>query len=249
MKVAIIGSGVSGLGAAWALSEHSDHNVTLYEKNDYVGGHTHTVDYRVPSCSIATRPTGDKGNDKAQDIGAEVPVDTGFIVFNNLTYPNLLQFFRHLGVEYIDSDMSFSVSRDKGEFEWAGNNLLTLFAQHENLYSIPMWQTVYDIIKFNFEATEIISLPEGHPDREITVGEFLDRKNYSEAFRRNYLLPMTAAIWSTPPDKCSLEFPAYILIKFMHNHCLLQITNRPQWLTVKNGRYRSQSEYNIALIY
>ncbi|ORY07715.1 FAD/NAD(P)-binding domain-containing protein [Basidiobolus meristosporus CBS 931.73] len=235
MRVAIIGSGISGLGAAWALSEHSNHEVTLYEKDDYVGGHTHTVDYCVPSCSIATRSSGEMGNTKPKNVGSKIPVDTGFIVFNNLTYPNLLQFFKHLEVEYINSDMSFSVSRDRGKFEWAGNNLLTVFAQHENITSVDMWRTVYDIIKFNFEATDIIALPEGHPDRELTVGEFLDRRNYSEAFRRNYLLPMTAAIWSTPPDKCSLEFPAYTLIKFMHNHCLLQITNRPQWLTVKNG--------------
>ncbi|KAL1921234.1 uncharacterized protein VTP21DRAFT_10950 [Calcarisporiella thermophila] len=219
MKIAIVGSGISGLSAAWLLAEHSPHQVTLYEKNDYLGGHTHTIDY--------TSPTGDKSR--------TVPVDTGFIVFNSLTYPNLIRFFKLKNVDFMDSEMSFSVSRDSGRFEWAGTNLATVFAQLSNLFRPGHWRMVYDILKFNHCAPLILTLPEGHPDREISLGAFLERGGYSQEFKDDYLLPMTAAIWSTPPDKCAMDFPAYTLIRFMHNHCLMQVANRPQWYTVRNG--------------
>ncbi|CAG8448797.1 5126_t:CDS:2 [Funneliformis caledonium] len=221
-RVAIIGSGSAGMGAAWLLSEHSSHNVTLYEQYDYLGGHTHTVDFTVPST-------------KSSDSPLTTPVDTGFIVFNPVTYPNLLRFFQYKNVEYIPSEMSFSVSRNKGEFEWAGKNLFTVFVQPKNLLNLEMWKTVYDIMRFNFHATDLLELEDDHPEKKMNLGEYLKVHGYSSAFKDNYLLPMTAAIWSTPPDKCALDFPALTLIQFMHNHCLLQVLNRIQWLTVKNG--------------
>ncbi|KAG9303903.1 hypothetical protein G9A89_005813 [Geosiphon pyriformis] len=221
-RVAIIGSGVSGLGAAWLLNEHSPHTVTLYEQNDYLGGHTNTVDYVVPSSKEAGRPLS-------------TPVDTGFIVFNPLNYPNLLRFFKLQKIKYIPSEMSFSVSRNKGEFEWSGRNLLTVFAQPQNLWNFSMWRTLYDIFRFNFHATELLELADDHPEKAMSLGDYLDLHGYSTSFRDNYLFPMTAAIWSTPIDKCALDFPIYTLIQFMHNHRLLQVLDRVQWLTVKDG--------------
>ncbi|GES97702.1 amine oxidase [Rhizophagus clarus] len=131
--------------------------------------------------------------------------------------------------------MSFSVSRNKGEFEWAGKNLFTVFVQPKNLFNLNMWKTVYDIMKFNFHAIDLLELEDDHPEKKMNLGEYLDLHGYSSAFKDNYLLPMTAAIWSTPPDKCALDFPALTLIQFMHNHCLLQVMNRVQWFTIKNG--------------
>ncbi|CAG8433463.1 5296_t:CDS:2 [Ambispora gerdemannii] len=221
-RVAIIGSGAAGMGAAWLLTEHSPHIVTLYEANDYLGGHTHTVDYVVPSTKDSDKPL-------------TIPVDTGFIVFNQVTYPNLIRFFDHMKIKYIPSEMSFSVSRNKGEFEWSGRNLLSVFAQPQNLLNWDMWKTLYDIFRFNFHATELLELPDDHPEKSMSLGEYLDLHKYSHAFRDNYLLPMTASIWSTPLDKCSAKFPALTLIQFMHNHSLLQILDRIRWLTVKDG--------------
>src|SRR5688572_22301367 len=170
-KIAIIGSGSGGMGAAWLLSEHSPHNITLYEQYDYLGGHTHTVDFTVPSNKSFT-----------------TPVDTGFIVFNPVTYPNLIRFFQHKNIEYIPSEMSLSVSRNKGEFEWAGKNLFTVFAQPKNLLNLDMWKTVFDIMRFNFHAVDLLELEDDHPEKEMNLGEYLDVHGYSLAFRNNYLL-------------------------------------------------------------
>ncbi|KAJ1916784.1 hypothetical protein IWQ60_007999 [Tieghemiomyces parasiticus] len=232
-RIAIVGSGVSGLGAAWLLSQHSPHSVTLYEKEDYVGGHTHTVMYQPPTPTPGTTHTD---NDAGQ-VPAPVPVDTGFIVYNCLTYPNLINFFKTLDVATEGSDMSFALSRDSGRFEWAGSNLTTLFAQVSNLWRPEFWRMLYDVIRFNHLATDLLSDSAAGDPTKLTIGEYLDRHGYSEAFRRDYLIPMTAAVWSTPMDKCALAFPAYTLIKFMHNHCLLNIINQPQWRTVTGGSW------------
>ncbi|CAG8525560.1 24868_t:CDS:2 [Gigaspora margarita] len=221
-RIAVIGSGISGLGSAWLLSEHSPHDVVLYEQNDYIGGHTHTVDYIVPTTKSSANPKS-------------IPVDTGFIVFNPLTYPNLIKFFKHKNIEFMKSEMSFSFSKNHGEFEWSGKNLFSVFAQPKNLLNIDMWKMLYDILRFNFHATELLNLPDDHPEKQLSLGEYLDLYQYSTSFRNNYLLPMTAAIWSTPPEKCTLNFPVLTLIQFMHNHCLLQVLNRIDWLTVKDG--------------
>ncbi|CAG8576761.1 14677_t:CDS:2 [Dentiscutata erythropus] len=189
-RIAIVGSGISGLGSSWLLSEHSPHDVVLYEQNDYIGGHTHTVDYIVPTTKSSANPKS-------------IPVDTGFIVFNHLTYPNLIRFFKHKNVEFMKSEMSFSFSRNHGEFEWSGKNLLSVFAQPKNLLNIDMWKMLYDVLRFNFHATELLNLPDDHPEKQL--------------------------------KKCTLDFPALTLIQFMHNHCLLQVLNRIDWLTVKGG--------------
>ncbi|CAG8535407.1 58_t:CDS:2 [Diversispora eburnea] len=217
-KVAVIGSGISGLGASWLLSEHSPHEITLYEQNDYVGGHTHTVDYVVPSTK-----------------NSSIPVDNGFIVYNNLTYPNLFKFFQHKNIQLMKTEMSFSVSRDNGDFEWSGRNLITVFSQLSNLWNIELWKILYDILRFNFHATELMELSEEHEERNMSTGEYLRIHQYSEAFKDNYLLPMTTAIWSTPPDKCTLDIPVLALIQFMYKQNLLQVKGCVDWFTVKGG--------------
>lgn len=219
MKVAIVGCGTAGLGSAWLLSKYSQHQVELFEQDSHIGGHAHTVKFPHP-----------------KDENKSVDVDVGFIVFNTVTYPNFLRFCQLNKIQYITSDMTFSVSRDAGKFEWAGNNALTLFAQFENLYkNTDMYRMLWDMIRFNNFATELMDLEDGDPEKDVTIGEYLANHNYSQPFIHNYLIPMTAAIWSTPPDKAALDFPALTLIHFMHNHHLLQLVNRPKWLTIKGG--------------
>ncbi|RKP39075.1 hypothetical protein BJ085DRAFT_18210 [Dimargaris cristalligena] len=225
-RIAVIGSGVSGLGAAWLLANHSPHRVTLYEKGDYIGGHTHTVPFqRPPSLSApANAPVG------------TIPVDTGFITYNKVNYPNLVQLFEYLGVATEDSCMSFGVSRDQGQFEWSSDGLSSIFVQLSNLWNPGHWRMIYDMVRFTFLGTELLHLPADHPDRtQLSIGSYLDRNGYSPEFRNNYLIPMTAAIWTTPMDRCSLEFPASTLIQFLYNHCLLRITGFLQWRTVTGG--------------
>lgn len=219
-RVAVIGSGVSGLGAAWLLNQDAA-SVSLFERQSKCGGHSNTVDY----------PVATESKDTA------VPVDTGFIVFNDWTYPNLLAFLKELDCPHQPSDMSFSVSRDRGLFEWAGESVDSLFAQRKHLFSIGFWWTLVDILRFNQVATRLLALPAEDPERRLSIGAYLDRHGYGTGFARDYLIPMTAAIWSTPPDQCWRDFPAETLIRFMHNHGLLQVLNRPQWRTITGGRY------------
>ncbi|KAF8879100.1 amine oxidase [Gymnopilus junonius] len=247
MKIAVVGSGVSGLAATWLLNEHSDHEVHLYESDSRPGGHANTVHF-VP-----------KG--KTQDEG--VDVDT-YIVFNPTTYPNFLRFLRlyspktrlqnflatswFLGrgttttidqkssIRILPTEMTFSISRDRGAFEWAGKNLATVFCQPRRLVDPDMWRMIYDVLRFNVCSRRVL-LDEKDAE-DISIGEYLSREGYSDAFKNNYLIPMTAAIWSTPPDNCFLDFPARTLIQFMYNHHLLQITGKPSWLTIQGGSYR-----------
>ncbi|RHZ49944.1 hypothetical protein Glove_508g4 [Diversispora epigaea] len=221
-KVAVIGSGFSGLGASWLLSEHSPHEITLYERNNYIGGHTHTVDYVVPSTKNSSKPK-------------TIPVDNGFFVYNNLASPNLVKFFQHKNIQSMKTEMSFSVSRDNGDFEWSGRNLVTVFSQLSNLWNIELWKILYDIFRFNFHATELLELSEEHEERNMSTGEYLRVHQYSETFKDNYLLPMTTAIWSTPHDKCTLDIPVLTLIQFMYKQNLLQVKNCVDWFTVKGG--------------
>ncbi|KAG7445516.1 FAD/NAD(P)-binding domain-containing protein [Guyanagaster necrorhizus] len=226
MKVAVVGSGVAGLAATWALNEYSNHEVHLYEADERPGGHANTV------------PFGYKNKDGSRQT---VKVDTGFIVLNPSTYPNFLRFLKlHPSVEIMPTEMTFSVTRDNGKFEWAGNNLATLFCQPWRLLDRNMWRMVYDILRFNASARRLVSMwNKQNVDawEDYSIGEYLEWGSYSDAFRDNYLIPMTAAIWSTPPDKCALDFPARTLIQFMHNHHLLQLTGKPSWLTFRNGSH------------
>ncbi|KAM0789863.1 hypothetical protein ACM66B_006709 [Microbotryomycetes sp. NB124-2] len=221
MKVAIVGAGTAGLGATWALHKYSDHEVHLLEADTRWGGHANTVKFE--------RPDGSAGSSRGQTHN----VDTGFIVFNKVTYPNFLQFLNLENVPYIASDMSFAVTRDRGAFEWSGSGLGSLFAQRINLVNPAHWRMVWDIVRFNSAALDVLR----RADSGESIGDYVARHGYSSAFVDNYLLPMTAAIWSTPPDKAALDFPALTLIRFMHNHHLMQLVDRPTWLTIKDGSH------------
>ncbi|EST08618.1 hypothetical protein PSEUBRA_001692 [Kalmanozyma brasiliensis GHG001] len=230
MKVAVVGAGVSGLSSVWALNEYSSHEVHLFEPLPWIGGHANTVTFTSPTAASASS-------------AEKTPVDTGFIVFNRVTYPNFLRFLQLTGVPILDSDMSFSVTRfisslgGYGAFEWAGGSPAALFCQSSNLFNPSHWRMVWDIIRFNQQSVDYLRLCKANPveGAEISIGQWLDERSYSEGFRKNYLIPMTASIWSTAPETALSSFPAVTLLRFMHNHHLLQILDRPQWLTIKNG--------------
>jgi len=207
-RIAVVGGGVSGLSAAWLLSEK--YSVTLFEAGPYVGGHTNTVDAEVG--------------------GIRHPVDTGFLVHNDLTYPNLVQLFRHLDVPVHASDMTFSVSLAQPDLEWAGTSLGTVFAQRRNLMRPAFLGMLRDILRFNRHAARYLARCGPY----ALLGDLLDDEGYGQAMRDWYLLPMAGAIWSTPPSMV-LQQPARTFLSFCLNHRLLQVAGRPQWKTVKGG--------------
>ncbi|MEZ5452979.1 MAG: FAD-dependent oxidoreductase [Thiothrix sp.] len=208
--IAIIGSGITGLASAWLL--HKQHRVTLFEKNTYIGGHTHTIDVPEQERSI--------------------PVDTGFIVYNERNYPNLVGLFGELAIPTRNTDMSFAFSLNKGELEYAGSSLNTLFAQRKNLFRPRHWQLLVEILRFNRVAHQLLDAPaQAHG---LSLGEMLDSYHFSADMREHYLLPMGAAIWSCPVDTM-LKFPALSFFRFFANHGLIDISNRPQWKTVCGG--------------
>jgi len=207
-RIAVVGGGVSGLSAAWLLSEK--YSVTLFEAGPYVGGHTNTVDAEVG--------------------GIRHPVDTGFLVHNDLTYPNLVQLFRHLDVPVHASDMTFSVSLAQPDLEWAGTSLGTVFAQRRNLMRPAFLGMLRDILRFNRHAARYLARCGPY----ALLGDLLDDEGYGQAMRDWYLLPMAGASWSTPPSMV-LQQPARTFLSFCLNHRLLQVAGRPQWKTVKGG--------------
>ncbi len=208
MKIAIIGTGISGLSAAYFLNRH--HDITLYEKNDRLGGHSNTVtvDYD----------------------GISIPVDTGFIVYNEHNYPNLVALFDHLGVQTEASNMSFSVSTQNNNTEWAGGSFSEIFAQKKNLFNPRFIHMLTEILRFNRQCIE--DLEAGHLEA-LSLGEYLDSRNFSRKFRDLYLLPMGGAIWSTSPSGM-LDFPAKSFVSFFKNHRLVY-RERPLWRTVSGG--------------
>jgi uncharacterized protein len=223
--VAIIGSGISGLGAAHALRGLAD--ITLFEAGDYFGGHTHTVDMTLP-------------NPQGQPV--TFGVDTGFLVLNERTYPNLLALFDELGVALAKSDMSFSVKAPGASpggrtLEWSGSDLSSVFAQRRNLINPRFWRMLADIVRFNRITTRLAEQGEDlRPDSPLLqpLGDFLRAQGFSDEFRDWYFLPMMGCIWSCPTDQM-LAFPVATMVRFCHNHGLIQITNRPQWYTVAGG--------------
>lgn len=218
-RIAIVGSGISGLSAAHHLHGHAD--LTLFEAGAYFGGHTHTVDVTLPG------PQGPCTHG----------VDTGFLVYNERTYPGLIALFEELHVETAKSDMSFSVqvpgAKGQGALEWNGANLNTVFAQRSNLFKPRFLRMLRDVIRFNTLAT---NLAERNQDHELSqpLREFLRTHRFSDTFRDWYLLPMLGCIWSCPTDQM-LEFPVATMVRFCHNHGLIQVNHRPQWYTVAGG--------------
>jgi uncharacterized protein len=220
-RVAVIGSGISGLAAAWHLAQTRQCHVTLYESDARAGGHAHTVDVTL--------------------VGHTFGVDTGFLVFNHKTYPGLTPFFSALGVPTTASDMGFSVQVKTptvaAALEWAGNSLSSVFTQRKNLLNPRFWRMLRDLLRFNKAATAYaLNPPTGNSVTEAsqTLGAYLQDNGYSAALRDWYLIPMAAAIWSCPPETM-LAYPMATFARFCHNHGLLQITNRPQWYTVTGG--------------
>lgn len=203
LNIAVVGSGIAGLSAAWLLSQK--HDVTLYEANPRLGGHSNTVDWNG------------------------TPVDTGFIVYNENTYPNLTAMFEHLKVETLASQMSFAVSMDDGRLEYSGGNMLGLVAQPSNIFKPRFWSMLKDIVRFFREAPKAL----GRTDLG-SLDDYLSKERYGEAFKQDYLYPMAAAIWSTPAAEVG-AYPAESFIRFNHNHGLLNLTQRPIWRTVKGG--------------
>ena len=208
-KIAIIGAGISGLASAYFLARR--HDVVVYEAGGYIGGHANTVDATLE--------------------GRTFPVDTGFLVFNEATYPNLIALLDELGVDSYATDMSFGVSLDGGRFEWAGTSLDTVFAQRRRVMSPAFLGMLRDILRFNRAAESNLAASLVSP---LSLEQLLAAGSYGAMFRDAYLLPMAAAIWSSAPADI-LQFPAATFLRFCLNHGLLQVNDRPQWRTVKGG--------------
>jgi hypothetical protein len=209
LKIAVVGAGISGMSAAWLLSQN--HDVTVFEAAARLGGHSHTVE--------APSPAG------------PIPVDMGFIVYNEANYPNLVALFDHLGVPTKVSDMCFSVSLDEGRLEYGGNDLSTLFAQWRNLVRPRFWSMLSDLLRFYREAPAHACALDA---KMTSLGDYLDAQGYGRAFQDDHLLPQAAAIWSTSM-RGMRDYPAAAFIRFFENHGLLKILDRPLWRTVDGG--------------
>lgn len=207
-KIAVIGGGISGMVSAWML--HKRHEVTLFQNQDYLGGHTHTHEFQAD--------------------GQVWPVDSGFIVYNNKTYPNFIRLLQRLGVEGRATTMSFSVMSESDNLEYNGTSINALFAQRRNIISPRFWRMIKGIIAFNAACKEIVSLPA----TDETLGSFLKRHQFPAELGTYYIKPMTAAVWSAG-TRCVEDMPIHFIARFFENHGFLNINDRPQWYTVKGG--------------
>ncbi|WP_019676734.1 NAD(P)/FAD-dependent oxidoreductase [Arsukibacterium perlucidum] len=213
MRIAVIGGGISGM-LSWYLLQQ-EHEVTLFEANDYLGGHTATIDVEVAGVTYA--------------------IDTGFIVFNNWTYPVFNKFIADLAVEKLDTEMSFSVKNSQQDLEYNGNTFASLFAQKRNILRPSFWRMLADIVRFNKLGKQLVAAE--HPDLDLKLGEFLRKYKFGNGMRDNYLLPMGAAIWSAGLTEMP-SFPVRFFLRFFNNHGLLNIADRPQWAVIKGGSKR-----------
>ncbi|MCS5606204.1 MAG: FAD-dependent oxidoreductase, partial [Alphaproteobacteria bacterium] len=209
LNIAVIGGGIAGMAAAWLLNQR--HRITVYEQNEYIGGHSNTVD--VP---CAGHPT---------------PVDTGFIVYNEQNYPNLAALFRYFDVPTKPSEMSFSASIDGGSFEYSGTNLNGLLGQRRNVLRPRFWSMLRDLLRFYREAPNLLT---DRNNGDLTLGDYLRRGRYGAAFIETHLLPMGAAIWSTTARQME-DYPVRSFVRFFVNHGLVNLKNRPAWRTVDGG--------------
>ena len=211
MKIAVIGTGIAGNVAAWHLSR--EHDITVFEAGAHIGGHTHTH--------------------AVEQAGRVYNVDTGFIVFNDWTYPNFIRLLDELGVASQPSAMSFSVRDEQSGLEYNGTSLNSLFAQRRNLLRPSFWRVIRDILRFNREAPQLLH----QPGNEISLGDYLAEHRYSREFIDHYVVPMGAAIWSTDPESMQ-RFPARFFVRFFHNHGMLSVDARPQWRVIRGGSAR-----------
>ena len=219
MRVAVVGSGIAGLGAAHALRGKAD--ISLFEAGAYFGGHTHTVDVTLPD---------------AHGNAVSHGVDTGFLVFNERTYPEFIALLKELDVSAVPSDMSFSVQVPRAQgraLEWSGTSLNTVFAQRANLLRPAFWRMLRDLLRFNTLVTDLATR-DAEASLTQPLAEFLQAQKFSAEFRDWYLLPMLGCIWSCPTDQM-LQFPVATMVRFCHNHGLAQVSQRPQWWTVAGG--------------
>ncbi len=210
MKIAVIGSGISGLTTAYVLSK-KNHEVHVFEAADYIGGHTHTVDVNVRSGQYA--------------------VDTGFIVFNDWTYPNFIKLMGMLGVRFKDTSMSFSVKGEESGIEYNGTDLNGLFAQRKNVFSISFHRMIQEILRFNKESLEVLG---DETFAGVTLGKYLQTRGYSDVFKSNYIVPMGAAIWSSSSRQMEV-FPIQYFVQFFKNHGMLSVNERPVWKVIEGG--------------
>ncbi len=222
MRIAVIGGGISGM-LSWYLLQR-EHDVTLLEANDYLGGHTATVDVEV--------------------AGQKYAIDTGFIVFNNWTYPIFNKFIAELGVASLPTEMSFSVKNTQNNLEYNGNTFASLFAQKRNIFRPSFWRMLLEITRFNKLGKQLVAAD--HADLDLELGAFLDKHGFGSGIRDNYLLPMGAAIWSAGLTDMP-KFPVRFFLRFFNNHGLLNINDRPQWSVIKGGS-RSYVEALLAKV-
>jgi len=218
-RIAVIGTGIAGMVAAYRL--HRDHDITVFEANDYIGGHTHTHNIELD--------------------GRRHAVDSGFIVFNDWTYPNFIRLLEELGVESQPSNMSFSVKCERTGLEYNGTSLNGLFAQRRNLLRPSFHRMIREILRFNREAPVLLD----QCDDRVTLGEYLAAQGYSSGFIDHYIVPMGAAIWSTDPVRM-LGFPARYFVRFLHNHGMLSVNDRPVWRVIKGGSARYSERLTAA---